>query len=163
MITQVMIGKVWSTWTKDQEPTMMVCSVAQLCPTLWDPMDCTCQSPLSMGLFRQEYWSRSPFLLQGISPTQGSNLHLLHWQVDSLPLSHLGSPLKMVRMRNERSNTPKMVVKWHEVKYKHEWVVNLPGHDPRVQGPGSREWGMPVVYPSTFFTVSAGRANNFLW
>ena len=30
-------------------------------------------------------------LLQGISPTQGLNLHLLHWQVDSLPLSHQGS------------------------------------------------------------------------
>ena len=30
------------------------------------------------------------FLLQGIFPTQGSNLlWLLHWQVDSLPLSHL--------------------------------------------------------------------------
>ena len=24
-------------------------------------------------------------------PTQGSNLHLLHWQVGSLPLSHQGS------------------------------------------------------------------------
>ena len=36
------------------------------------------------------------FLLQGIFLTQGSNPHLLHtlyWQVDSLPLSHLGSPL----------------------------------------------------------------------
>ena len=35
------------------------------------------------------------FLLQGIFPTQGFNLcllHLLHWQADSLPLSHLGSP-----------------------------------------------------------------------
>ena len=35
------------------------------------------------------------FLLQGIVPTQGSNSHLLcllHWQPDSLPLSHLGSP-----------------------------------------------------------------------
>ena len=31
------------------------------------------------------------FLLQGIFPTQGSNLHLLHWQEDSLLLSHLGS------------------------------------------------------------------------
>ena len=38
----------------------------------------------------------SHFLLQGILPTQGSNprlLDLLHWQVDSLPLSHLGSPI----------------------------------------------------------------------
>ena len=34
-------------------------------------------------------------LLQGIFPTQGLNPHLLrllHWQVDSLPLHHLGSP-----------------------------------------------------------------------
>ena len=33
-------------------------------------------------------------LLQGILPTQGLNqlLQLLHWQADSLPLSHLGSP-----------------------------------------------------------------------
>ena len=30
------------------------------------------------------------FLLQGIFQTQGSNPRLLHWQVDSLPLSHLG-------------------------------------------------------------------------
>ena len=28
----------------------------------------------------------------GIFPDQGSNPCLLHWQVDSLPLSHLGSP-----------------------------------------------------------------------
>ena len=36
------------------------------------------------------------FLLQGIFPTQGSNIHLLsllHWQVDSLPLHDLGSPM----------------------------------------------------------------------
>ena len=30
-------------------------------------------------------------LLQRIFPTQGSNLHLLHWQAGSLPLRHLGS------------------------------------------------------------------------
>ena len=32
-------------------------------------------------------------LLQGIFLSQGSNLHLLHWQVDSLMQSHQGSPL----------------------------------------------------------------------
>ena len=32
------------------------------------------------------------FLLQGIFLTQGSNLSLLYWQVDSLPLSHQRSP-----------------------------------------------------------------------
>ena len=37
----------------------------------------------------------SHFLLQGIFPTKGLILglqHLLRWQVESLPLSHLGSP-----------------------------------------------------------------------
>ena len=32
------------------------------------------------------------FLLQGIFLTQGSNPHLLHWQVGSLLLSHQGTP-----------------------------------------------------------------------
>ena len=49
-----------------------------------------------MGISRQEYWVDCQALLQGIFPTQGSNPHLLHllcWQVDSLPLSQQGSPL----------------------------------------------------------------------
>ena len=33
------------------------------------------------------------FLLQGIFPDQELNSSLLHWQVDSLPLSHHGSPI----------------------------------------------------------------------
>ena len=38
-------------------------------------------------------------LFQEIFPTQGSNprlLHLLHWQVDSLPLCHLGIPQEYI-------------------------------------------------------------------
>ena len=45
-----------------------------------------------MGFSQQEYCSGLPFLLQEIFPTLGSNLHLLNLQVDSLPLSHQGSP-----------------------------------------------------------------------
>ena len=33
------------------------------------------------------------FFLQGIFPTQGRNLHLLHWQAGFLPLSHHRSPI----------------------------------------------------------------------
>ena len=33
--------------------------------------------------------------LQEIFLTQGLNLHLLHWQVDSLPLSQRGSPAEL--------------------------------------------------------------------
>ena len=46
------------------------------------------------------------FILQGIFPTQGTKphlLHLLHWQVDSLPLYHQGNPrlcFKKVKMEH---------------------------------------------------------------
>ena len=50
------------------------------------------QAPLFLGFFRQEYWNGLPFPPQGIFLTQGSNSCLQHWQVDSLPLRHLGSP-----------------------------------------------------------------------
>ena len=50
------------------------------------------QASLSKGFSRQEYWSRLPFPSPGDLPHPRSNQHLLHWQVDSLPLSHLGSP-----------------------------------------------------------------------
>ena len=49
------------------------------------------QAPLSMGFSRQEYWSGLPFPTPGDLLILGSNLHLLHWQVDSLLLHHLGS------------------------------------------------------------------------
>ena len=48
------------------------------------------QPPLPRGFPRQEYWSGSLFL--GNFLTQGLNLHLPHCQMDSSPLSPLGSP-----------------------------------------------------------------------
>ena len=56
------------------------------------PLTIALQAPPSMGFPRQEYWSGLSFPSPGDLPAQGSNPHLLHWQVNSLPLSHLGSP-----------------------------------------------------------------------
>ena len=50
------------------------------------------QTPLFVEVSRQRYWSGLPFPSLGIFLTQGLNLCLLHWQAESLPLSHLGSP-----------------------------------------------------------------------
>ena len=73
-------------------------SRVQLLATPWTA---AYQTPPSMGLFTQEYWSRLPFSSsRGIFLTQGLNLHLLHWQVDSLPLCHLGSPICLIWMLN---------------------------------------------------------------
>ena len=55
------------------------------------------QVPLSMGYSSKNTGVSCHALLQGSFPTQGLNPHLLsllHWQADSLPLHHLGSPLK---------------------------------------------------------------------
>ena len=41
-------------------------------------------------------------LLQVIFPTQGLNLHLLHWQ-DSLPLSHPCEKYKSIRLSSKES------------------------------------------------------------
>ena len=46
---------------------MCVCLVAQLCPTLFDLMDVAHQALLSLGFFRQEYWSGSSFPSPGES------------------------------------------------------------------------------------------------
>ena len=53
------------------------------------------QAPLSMEFSRQGYWRGLPFPPPWDLSNQGSNsrlLCLLHWQVNSLPRSHLGSP-----------------------------------------------------------------------
>ena len=55
------------------------------------------QAPLSMEFPGKNTGMGCHFLLQGIFLTQGLNLGLLHWQADSLPLSHLGSLLRMPR------------------------------------------------------------------
>jgi len=53
--------------------------IAQLCPTLWDSMDCSPPGSSVNGIL----WGRileCIFLLQGIFLTQGSNPSLLHYR-----------------------------------------------------------------------------------
>ena len=57
------------------------------------PMDCSlsCSSVHGISQVRILEWIAFLFS-RGIFLTQGSNPCLLHWQADSLPLSHQGSP-----------------------------------------------------------------------
>ena len=52
-------------------------------------------APLSMGFPREEYWSELPFSSPEDLPDSGFEPRHLHWQADSLSLSHLGSPFKI--------------------------------------------------------------------
>ena len=75
--------------------------VAQSCPALCDPTDY-----LTRFLCPWDFSGKNPgvgchFLPQGSFLTQGLNLRLPHWQVDSLPLSHQGSPNLALANRNK--------------------------------------------------------------
>ena len=73
-----------------------MCVCAQSCPTLCDSMDCSPPGSSVHGILQARIlewvaisFSSGIFLTQGLNPCL---LRLLHWQVDSLPLSHLQSP-----------------------------------------------------------------------
>ena len=67
-----------------------MCVCAQSCPTLCDSMDCSPPGSSVHGILQARIlewvaisFSHGIFLTQGLNPCL---LHLLHWQVDSLPL-----------------------------------------------------------------------------
>ena len=65
--------------------------VLKSCPTLAILWTVACQTPLSSGFPRQEYWRGLPFPSPGDLPGPGMEPVSPAWQVDSLPLSHQGS------------------------------------------------------------------------
>ena len=66
--------------------------VTQSCPALCNPMDCTCQAPLSMKLSRQEYWTGLPFPTPGDLPNLGIEPRFPALQTDSLLSELPGKP-----------------------------------------------------------------------
>ena len=82
-------GKIFLCVALQRGPTSHCISlsllVAQLCPTLGDPMDCSHQAPLSMGFSRQEYGSGLPFPSPGNLPYPGIEPRPPTLQADSLP------------------------------------------------------------------------------
>ena len=80
-----------------------------------------------MGFLRQEYWNELPFPSPGDLPDPGTEHVSPALQVDSLPLSHWGSPctdpskLKGIYL----SPTPLLIAKENK-----EYLL-------RIQGPGS--------------------------
>ena len=66
------------------------CLVVKLCLTFVTPWTVACQTPLSMGSSRQEYWSGLPFPPPWDLPDPGIEPESPALQADSLPLRHLG-------------------------------------------------------------------------
>ena len=85
-------------WSLNLKYRKAICSISfsdQLCPALWIPWIIAQHFSLSMEFSRQKYWNGLPFPPPGDVPDPGiepTSLVSLHWQADSLPLSHQGSP-----------------------------------------------------------------------
>ena len=77
---------------KDHSPEQLLSR--SFMSTLYDPLDCSSPGSSAHGILQARILGVGcRFLLQGIFPTQGSNPHLLNWQVGSLLLSHLESSI----------------------------------------------------------------------
>ena len=75
--------------------------VTKLCPSLYYPMDCSLPGSSVRGISQARIleWVAISSSRGSSPPTQGSNsylLCLLHWQIDSLLLSHLWSSIRNV-------------------------------------------------------------------
>ena len=78
--------------------SLLLFSHSVVSDSLATPWTVVHQAPLSMGFPRPEYWSGLPFPSLGYLP--GS---VLHWQADSLSLTHQGSFVLLQRPHNTGS------------------------------------------------------------
>ena len=69
-----------------------VCYSLTRVPLFHNPLDCSLQAPLSMGFFRQEYWSGLPCPPPGDLPDPGIKPTSPALQADSLPFEPPGLP-----------------------------------------------------------------------
>ena len=112
-------GWRWGKSVSQPHPTsglLAVCSVPQSCPTLCNPMRCPPGSSVHEILPARILERFAISSSRGSSQPQGSNLHLLHWQADSSPLSHQGSSKMIVR-------TPLCNTFYKEHSCKHHFTV----------------------------------------
>ena len=81
-----LLGRVNSSFESESK-------VALSCPTLWDPMDCTC-----MGFSREEYWSGLPSPSPGDLPDPGIEPRSPALQSDALPSEPPGNPISSTQI-----------------------------------------------------------------
>ena len=95
-IFQSIFQVFYDTMSKPKEVISSTCGggglVTKLCLTLMTPRTVACQSPLSMGFSRQEYWSGLPFPFPGNVPNPGIESGSPALQAYSLPTTREALP-----------------------------------------------------------------------
>ena len=91
--------------------------VAQSCPTLCDPVDCSPQAPLSMEFSRQEYWSGLPFLSSGDLPNPGIEPGSPALQANALP----SEPGEAMSWWGKHHNKLRLIGTYGSLQMKRKW------------------------------------------
>ena len=132
--------------------------VTKSCPTLWDPMDCSPQGFSVHGISQAR-------ILQwvAISFTRGSSWPrdqtcISSWQVDSLPLSHLGSPIKKSQIRNASKG-----VEEKEPSYTVTGNVNWSPHCGEQYGGFLKKLKLPYNPAIPFLGIYLERTKTLIW
>ena len=96
------------------------CSVAQPCLTLRNPMDCSPpgSSVHQISQARIQEWVAISFSRGSSWPRDWTHslLRLLHWQADSLPLSHLGNPQWNILGHKKKNKIMPSAVTWMDLE-----------------------------------------------
>ena len=77
----------------------LLCSVAQSCPAVCDCMDSSPPCFSVHGMLQAKVLEWVAISSSRRSSRLGSNSRLLHWQADSLPPSHRGSPRMVANLK----------------------------------------------------------------
>ena len=114
-----------------------VCSVTQLCLTLWGPMDCNLPGPLFMEFSRQEYWSGLLFPTPGDLPEQGiepeSPALADGFFTTSAPWEALYDPASLLLGSYPKRNE-NMLTQWPALKYStHVFLIAKHRNNPVIQ------------------------------
>ena len=116
-----------SNWQVGSSPlTLPKSEVAQSCPTLWDPLDCSLPGSSVHGISHDKSTGVGcHFLLRGIFPTRGLDLGLLHCRQMLYHLSHQGSPLLSVvcDQRDHRKKTSAEDLQFHYFPIIWLWLI----------------------------------------
>ena len=108
----------WLNW-------LMLCFVLQSCMTLCDPMNCAHQAPLSMGFFRQEYWTGLSSLLPGDLPNPGIKPTSPSLQVDAIPSEPPRKPFESLISSISRIRRRKYSISHNLYSSRHINAMNL--------------------------------------
>ena len=120
------------------------------------------QAPLSMEFSRQEYWSWQPPLYQGIFPTQGSNLGLLHCRQILKHRSHQGSPYLSIYLSTYILF--QILQLGFQPKDKLPWIVSLPVLHITSQIHSTRRGILNIIVCVIFLhEIVQSPLHNFVW